>query len=239
MARTHSAAIAHSAGFALLHPASRPELDGTRIATLSGTLAVNLLALGMLMLPLSLPPPAPLADDMPEMQWEWLPRTPVQPPPPPVPVELVRTPPAPSAAPVAQPQAPTTPAMQSTPVLVREGPAIDLAADGPATIDEGATTGAATAAAPTPMQLRYAHAPAPTYPRMALRAGIEGTVMLQVLVDVDGRPLEVIVMHGSGHRALDAAAREQVLRHWRFRPATVDGQAVQAIGLVPVEFTLR
>jgi protein TonB len=30
-----------------------------------------------------------------------------------------------------------------------------------------------------------------------------------------------------------------VLAHWRFRPAMRDGHAIQAIGLVPVNFMLR
>ena len=88
------------------------------------------------------------------------------------------------------------------------------------------------------VRLEYAQAPAPTYPRAALRSGAEGTVLLQVLVDVDGRPLQVGVNRSSGDRRLDVAAREQVLRHWRFRPAMHDGRAVQAIGLVPINFSL-
>ena len=59
-----------------------------------------------------------------------------------------------------------------------------------------------------------------------------------MLVGVDGRPLQVDVRQGSGDRRLDAAAREQVLRHWRFRPAMREGRAVQAIGLVPIAFNL-
>ena len=86
--------------------------------------------------------------------------------------------------------------------------------------------------------LQYLSAPAPEFPRAALRMRIEGTVMLQVLVDVDGRPLRVSVQQGSGDRRLDAAARAQVLGHWRFRPAMRDGRAVQAIGLVPIVFRL-
>ena len=46
-----------STGFALLKPASRPQLDSARIVTLSGTIALNLLAMGLLMMPLSLPSP--------------------------------------------------------------------------------------------------------------------------------------------------------------------------------------
>ena len=48
-------ALPRSSGFALLKPAEKPQLDPARILTMSGTIAVNLLALGMLMLPLSMP----------------------------------------------------------------------------------------------------------------------------------------------------------------------------------------
>jgi periplasmic protein TonB len=64
-------------------------------------------------------------------------------------------------------------------------------------------------------------------------------VTLRVLVDVDGRPIDVQVEHSSGHRVLDAAAKKQVLAKWRFRPAMQDGQVVQAIGMVPVVFSLN
>src|SRR3546814_12096634 len=77
-----------------------------------------------------------------------------------------------------------------------------------------------------------------SYPRAALRAGLQGTVMLQVLVDVDGRPLQVDVEHSSGYRVLDNAARRYVLQHWTFRPAMRDGRPVQTVGLVPIAYSL-
>src|SRR5690606_15238610 len=89
------------------------------------------------------------------------------------------------------------------------------------------------------VRLEYLQAPPPAYPRASAARHSEGTVLLEVLVDVDGRPLRVEIRTGSGDRRLDAAARDQVLRHWRFRPAIQDGQAVQAIGLVPIGFKLR
>lgn len=55
---------------------------------------------------------------------------------------------------------------------------------------------------------------------------------------IDGRPLRADIERSSGHRALDAAARRQVLAKWRFKPAMQDGHAIQAIGLVPIDFTL-
>ena len=72
-----------------------------------------------------------------------------------------------------------------------------------------------------------------------MKRGLTGTVLLQVLVGIDGRPLEVTVAQSSGHRELDEAARAQVLKRWSFQPATKEGKAVQAIGMVPIEFALR
>ena len=91
----------------------------------------------------------------------------------------------------------------------------------------------------TGMSLEYASAPAPSYPRGALREGITGTVLLEVLVDVDGSPLKVTIHRSSGNRGLDRAAQLQVLKHWRFRPASRNGMPVQAIGIVPIDFKLN
>lgn len=87
-------------------------------------------------------------------------------------------------------------------------------------------------------RLEYASAPAPSYPPEALARALEGTVTLRVLVDVDGSPLSVEIERSSGHRRLDDAARRQVLRKWKFKPAIKDGQAIQVYGIVPVSFTL-
>ena len=65
MARTHPLASFRPAGFALLKPASRPQLDAARIVTLSGTIAVNVLAMGLLMMPMTLPAPRALASAAP------------------------------------------------------------------------------------------------------------------------------------------------------------------------------
>jgi protein TonB len=88
------------------------------------------------------------------------------------------------------------------------------------------------------MQLQYLRAPAPPYPRDALRDGLQGSVLLRVLVGVDGQPLEVSIARSSGHRILDQAAREQVLKRWKFRTALQQGMPVKAYGLVPVDFSL-
>jgi protein TonB len=87
--------------------------------------------------------------------------------------------------------------------------------------------------------LAYVTATAPPYPRPEARAGIGGTVLLKVLVDIDGRPLDVVVLESSGNRNLDRSAREHVLKNWLFQPAMRDGKAVQAYGKVPVMFSMQ
>ena len=91
-----------------------------------------------------------------------------------------------------------------------------------------------------PIEASHAYVANPVvYPGNALRQHLQGTVVLRVLVDETGQPLEVTVMRGSGHAELDRSAREQVLAHWRFQPAIVNGHAVRAWASVPVTFTLR
>lgn len=79
--------------------------------------------------------------------------------------------------------------------------------------------------------------PLPQYPPAARRRGIEGTVVLRVLVAADGRVLSVEIARSSGSEALDAAARETIGR-WRFRPAMRGGEAIAAAASVPVQFSL-
>ena len=62
MVRAPAHALSRSTGFALLKPAEKPQLDSARILTMSGTIAINLLAFGLLMMPLSMPPPAVVID---------------------------------------------------------------------------------------------------------------------------------------------------------------------------------
>ena len=80
--------------------------------------------------------------------------------------------------------------------------------------------------------------PAPRYPRDALRAGIEGTVQVQVDVGPDGVPTSVALAAGSGSRELDRAALDAV-RRWRFRPAMANGQPTVGRVTVPIQFTVR
>lgn len=209
-------------------------LDANRILGISSTLALNLLALAMLLAPMTMPAPAPRAVPVPGLEI-----VPI------VPVERRPTPPPPDVVPVTppriQPPAVThqqviAPPSMDVPLLADQGEFIAAVPEPSA--DAGAAATIEPPGPPTGMQLQYAHAPSPAYPPPAVRRGLEGVVLLRVLVDVDGRPLEVQVERSSGHAVLDREAQRHVRRHWRFQPALRDGQPVQAVGLVPVDFRL-
>ena len=86
--------------------------------------------------------------------------------------------------------------------------------------------------------IAYETATPPAYPIQALRAGVQGTVLLKVLVDAGGKPVQVAIERSSGSRTLDNAARQHVLAAWRFHPSMRDGRAIEAWALVPVQFNL-
>lgn len=86
--------------------------------------------------------------------------------------------------------------------------------------------------------LSYRSAPPPSYLIAALRNQEQGTVLLRVEVDAKGQPTRVTIERSSGSRALDTAARQQVLRRWTFEPSMRDGVATASVGLVPIDFSL-
>ncbi|WOB49899.1 energy transducer TonB [Xanthomonas hydrangeae] len=200
---------------------------------MSTAVALHLLAGGLLLIPLSYR--AIPQQPAPKERWV-MPITIETPPQPVFPIEVKFKPKATHTPPT------TAPVQVQTPV-VSEPAVVDSATFAlPAASDAVSDSAPAIAAPSGPVeagQLQYLSSPAPSYPVAALRAGQKGTVLLRVLVGTDGRPAEVSVQTSSGHRALDLAARSQVLRNWRFQPATQNGQAVQAYGLVPVSFSLN
>ena len=208
--------------------ASRPQLH--RIAGLSAAIVLNAGLVLLLLVPMRGPP----ATAMPSVTQviAWIRPKPVPPPPPePVPVEKKQA----THPSVAHPRPADPPADTVPPVVMASEtlPVEEPVVEPPTVVAEHGNGGSQPG-----MRLEYDRAPAPPYPRDALRDGIEGTVLLQVLVDVDGRPLKVDVQRSSGDRRLDIAARRQVLANWRFRPAMRDGRPVQALGLVPIDFRL-
>ena len=206
-------------------------LDFQRVLATSFAIGLHFLALLVLLLPLT----ASLPEEHREKPVErWQVRQ--LPPQPPLPPQVVQPQPrVQPAAPRPATPAPVLPVQQ--PSMIDQGslPAEPVVDAGPAVPDIAPAYSGPVAGA----DLRLAVAPPPPYPRDALAAGAEGTVMLRVLVDVDGRPLEVSVERSSGNRSLDRQALRQVQQRWRFQPAMRDGQPVQAWGLVPIDFNLQ
>jgi protein TonB len=77
----------------------------------------------------------------------------------------------------------------------------------------------------------------PVYPESARRAGIQGTTLLRIHIEVDGHVSAVSVQRSAGHQSLDEAAADAV-RRWRFEPALNSAGPVSMWAVVPVEFRI-
>jgi periplasmic protein TonB len=212
-------------------------LDISRIVGLAAAMALNIAALMLLLVPVSPPTAAPIKEDV--TIFEPLEKKKEDPPPKPPELEVSRARTDAKTTPIRQQVAPTPPKADTT----SDAPIVEKAEYSIPTETTGETTGEDISIPQTdPPQvasrLEYASAPAPAYPRDALMDGLQGTVYLKVLVDVDGKPLSVEIHRSSGHRKLDDAAKRQVLKRWKFKPAMHNGQAIQVYGIVPVDFSL-
>lgn len=75
----------------------------------------------------------------------------------------------------------------------------------------------------------------PRYPADLLAAGIEGRVLVRVLVRPDGTAATAHVQESSGWKKMDDSALEAI-RGWRFRPARRGGMPVPCEVDIPVRF---
>ena len=75
----------------------------------------------------------------------------------------------------------------------------------------------------------------PAYPPQARQAGISGTVRLSVVIGKDGTVEHIDVM--SGNPALAPGAIDAV-RHWTYQPTLLNGDPVEVVTTVDVNFTL-
>ena len=82
---------------------------------------------------------------------------------------------------------------------------------------------------------RAIYAPDPEYSEEARRAKYQGTVILYVIVDADGRPRDIRITRSLG-MGLDEKAIEAV-KTWRFEPARKNAQPVSV--QISVEVTFR
>lgn len=78
----------------------------------------------------------------------------------------------------------------------------------------------------------------PTYPKKARQEGLEGRVILSVLIAQTGFVKEISILETSGVLILDKAAISAVTK-WRFIPAKVKNSNVESTLLVPIRFRLE
>jgi len=71
------------------------------------------------------------------------------------------------------------------------------------------------------------HSSEPEYPPTSRRLGEQGSLILQVLVDVDGRVVASKLVQSSGFARLDEAALEGVKTNYRFTPGSLDGKPAE------------
>jgi protein TonB len=180
----------------------------------------------------------------------------VTPPSPPGPVHLRRNrggarPGTPLPAPIVLPQVPPlVPVEDLQPGVFFEPPPIGdcigdcVPGDGPGVeapgpADPGANTGEGRGGlrpggnVKAPVKLRHV---SPVYPDPARWAGVEGVVLIECLINPQGRVVDVRVLRG--HPLLETAALEAV-RQWVYRPTLLNGVPVAVVLTVTVRFQLR
>jgi TonB family protein len=77
---------------------------------------------------------------------------------------------------------------------------------------------------------------APVYPPLARAASVQGYVMLQAIIDKEGKVANLTVLQG--HPLLNEAAIEAV-RQWRYRPQVLVGQPIEVITTITVNFSFQ
>lgn len=88
---------------------------------------------------------------------------------------------------------------------------------------------------PYEVEPRMVKKAAPAYPKDARRQRIQGTVLVEFLIDDEGRVAHAEVRESIP--ALDAAALATI-RKWRFAPGRIAGKAVATVAQAPVAFRL-
>ena len=210
-------------------PTPRFALDGKRIAANSVVIALHVAAAMLLLAPISRPEPVPTPEVTTEVTIVEPPIRVIPPPLPPI-EHVIRqvTPAVPTTRTIEQVLPPTSDVVYDD---GSEALVVDTGQVVPPFIGE-------TVGPPTIQSLMTDRAPAPPYPAMAQRRGLSGTVVLMILVDATGNPVQVDIEQSSGSSLLDEAAQKFIRARWHFVPAQQGGVAISAYARVPINFTL-
>jgi periplasmic protein TonB len=149
-----------------------------------------------------------------------------------------------------QPRTPTplTPTLTPTPVVssaasTTTAPTVPAPAATPAAAPPtGNQRPSAASAAPAAVVLPssdadYLNNPAPVYPGMSRRMGEQGTAVLRVFINTEGRAEKAEIRTSSGYSRLDEAALATVQR-WRYAPGQRAGVPEAMWFNVPIRFVL-
>jgi protein TonB len=85
-------------------------------------------------------------------------------------------------------------------------------------------------------QAKLVNQPKPVYPPLAKQARIQGTVRFNAIIGRDGAIANLQVV--SGHPLLVPSALEAV-RQWKYQPTLLNGEPVEVVTQIDVNFTLQ
>jgi protein TonB len=125
------------------------------------------------------------------------------------------------------------------PAAIAPAPTKPMTSDTTHALSTSHSSGPEPPAAPLRQALPlYLKNPSPEYPHAARRRGYEGTVMMEVFVDREGKVRDLRLVQSSGHAMLDRAAMRAV-KGWRFEPAKQGEEKVDMWVKVPLTFRLK
>ncbi len=81
------------------------------------------------------------------------------------------------------------------------------------------------------------HAPQPHYTEIARKVRVEGTVIVQAIIDEQGEVTNVEVLKGLSMGLTESAV--DTIKTWKFKPATLRGKPVAVYYTLTVTFTLQ
>lgn len=85
-------------------------------------------------------------------------------------------------------------------------------------------------------QISAEAAPQASYPLLAQHMNVQGSVVLKAVIGADGIIEDLHVLSGP---AILAAAAQQAVREWRFKPIMQDGHPVETMAKIVVNFTIK
>jgi protein TonB len=123
---------------------------------------------------------------------------------------------------------------------------VELPNSGPSTLHDGAQPRASTTVQPATnagAQVRMSadtnhvlvHPVQPSYPMLARQMKVQGAVVLQALIGVDGTIQDLKVLNGP---AILATAAQEAVRQWRFKPYLQNGVPSETEAKITVNFTI-